>query len=107
MVHIIVLEGFSLRKRSNAQSSLYGSELQGYERRYAGKRFQGRYARYGEGRAGSQCAGTGSDCSDGILHGEEIQKAEVKRSKQRSNAAAESWETGSPPQCHREMEIIR
>ena len=31
MVYIIVLEGFSLRKRSNAQSSLYGSELQGYD----------------------------------------------------------------------------
>ena len=69
----------SLRKRSNAQSSLYGSELQGYERRYAGKHFQGRYARYGEGRAGSQCSGTGADCSDGILHGEEIQKTEVKK----------------------------
>ena len=26
MVHIIVLEGFSLRKRSNAQSSLYGRD---------------------------------------------------------------------------------
>ena len=79
MVHIIVLEGFSLRKRRNAQSSLNGSELQGCERRYAGKHYQGRYARCGEGRAGSQCSGTGADCSDGILHGEEIQKTEVKK----------------------------